>query len=57
MITELILLTMRAAEAAKNAALALAFIGLPLGACAVVDHLLPDNTLPPTYNANNSNEQ
>lgn len=55
MITELILLTMRAAEAAKNAALALAFIGLPIGACAVVDLLLPDNTLPPTFN--NSNEQ
>lgn len=57
MVTDLILLFGKVKEAAINATLAALFIGLPLGACALIDHLLPDNTLPPTYNANNNNEQ
>jgi hypothetical protein len=56
MVTDIILLFGKVKEAAINATLAALFIGLPLGACALIDHLLPENTLPPTYN-DNSNEQ
>lgn len=52
MITDLILLLGKVKEAAINATLAAIFLGLPLGICALVDILVPEqtkeNTLPPT---------